>query len=269
MDHAYTRLTTGQLSIASGLVLVSAGASMALSLGIERGLLVAAVRMVAQLMAVGLILDWVFALDHPAAVALVLVAMTLIAGVSAGWRAGASYRGMIANGLIGVTLGSWGASAIALLVVVRVHPWYTPQFAIPLVGMILGNTMNGVSLGLDRLTSELVARRGQVESTLALGATRWEAALPIIRSSVRTGLIPTINTMAAAGIVTLPGMMTGQMLAGATPLDAVKYQMVIMFLMTFAIVAGSIVAAILAFRRLFTADHQLDLSRLVERKAGG
>lgn len=269
MDQAYTHLSAGQLSIAALLVLASAVASLVLSLGLERRLVVATLRMVAQLFVVGLILNWVFSLDHPAAVALVLLTMTVIAGVSASWRTGASYRGMLASGLAAVTFGSWTASAVALLVVVRVHPWYSPQYAIPLVGMILGNTMNGVSLGLDRLTSELVARRGQVESALALGATRWEAALPIIRSSVRTALIPTINTMAAAGIVTLPGMMTGQMLAGASPLDAVKYQMVIMFLMTFAIVAGSILAAALAFRRLFTADHQLDLALLVERENGG
>ncbi len=268
MDPTSGRLAASQLAIASLLVLASAGASFLLTLGIERRLIVATLRMVAQLLLVGFLLEWVFSLDHPAAVTLVLLTMTLIAGVSASRRTEVSYQGMLANGLFAVAAGSWAASAIALLIVVRVHPWYTPRYAIPLVGMILGNTMNGVSLGLDRLASELLARRGQVESALALGATRWEAALPIFRSSVRTGLIPTINTMAAAGIVTLPGMMTGQMLAGASPIDAVKYQMVIMFLMTFAIVAGSILAAFLAFRRLFTADHQLDLRLLIERKNG-
>lgn len=268
MDQAYLSLSPWQLALASVLVPASAAASLALSLGVGRPLVIAAVRMVAQLLAVGLILNWVFRLDHPAAVALVLLAMTLIAGVSASRRTGVSYRGMMTNGLVAVAVGSWTASALALLVVVRVHPWYTPQYAIPLVGMILGNTMNGVSLGLDRLTSELTARRVQVESALALGATRREAALPILRASVHAGLIPTINTMAAAGIVTLPGMMTGQMLAGAGPIDAVKYQMVIMFLMTFAIVAGLIAAAFLAFRRLFTADHQLDLALLDEPAAG-
>src|SRR3569623_2692060 len=119
---------------------------------------------------------------------------------------------------------------MALLGLLRVEPWYSPQYAIPLLGMILGNTLNGISLGLDRLGGELSGRRAPVEALLALGATRWEAARGPIRQAVRTGLIPTINAMMVVGIVSLPGMMTGQILAGADPVEAVKYQIVMMFL---------------------------------------
>jgi putative ABC transport system permease protein len=101
--------------------------------------------------------------------------------------------------------------------------------------MILGNALTGISLALDRLTEDLTVRRDQIESLLALGATRWEAAQQSIQEAVRTGMIPTINQMMVMGTVSLPGMMTGQIIAGANPTDAVRYQIVLIF----AIAAGT------------------------------
>ena len=149
-------------------------------------------------------------------------------------------------------------AVLALAAIVRVRPWYTPQYAIPLLGMILGNTLNGVSLGLDRLGSELAVRRDQVEAILALGATRWEAARPLLQQAVKTGLIPTINAMMVVGIVSLPGMMTGQILAGASPVEAVKYQIVIMFLIASATALGTVAVVLLSYRRLFNENHQFE-----------
>ena len=97
--------------------------------------------------------------------------------------------------------------------------------------MILGNTLNGISLGLDRLGEQLASKRDQVETLLALGATRWEAARAFIQQAVRTGMIPMINSMMIVGLVSLPGMMTGQLLGGTPPEQAVRYQIVIMFLL--------------------------------------
>ena len=121
---------------------------------------------------------------------------------------------------------------------IRIHPWYEPQYAIPILGMILGNTLTGVSLGIERMTEELTAGRGAVEMSLALGATRWEAAQGPARQAVRAGMIPTLNQMAVVGLVSLPGMMTGQVLAGQSPLQAVRYQIVIMFLIAAASALG-------------------------------
>jgi putative ABC transport system permease protein len=130
--------------------------------------------------------------------------------------------------------------------------------------MILGNTLNGVSLGLDRLGGELSGKRDQVEALLALGATRWEAARGPIRQAVRTGLIPTINAMMVVGIVSLPGMMTGQLLAGTSPVEAVKYQVVIMFLIASGTALGTVSVVLLSYRRLFNEDHQF-LDSLLDR----
>src|SRR4029077_4456516 len=101
---------------------------------------------------------------------------------------------------------------------------------IPLLGMILGNCMTGIALGLNTLTTSLMLRRASVEAQLMLGATRWDAAAPVTRNALRSALMPTINSMSATGLVSLPGMMTGQILSGVPPVEAVKYQILVMFL---------------------------------------
>src|SRR5206468_4102719 len=107
----------------------------------------------------------------------------------------------------------------ALLTELRPDPWYHPRYALPLLGMMLGNTMTGIGLGLDVLTNSVVRERAAVEACLALGSTQHQALLPIIRDSLRSGFMPIMNSMAAIGLVSLPGMMTGQILAGVEPVD--------------------------------------------------
>jgi len=258
-----------QLAVAASLIAVSGAISLLLQLGLERKLLLAAVRTVVQLLLIGLVLGWIFAAHQWYIVLPLMLAMTLIAGVAAVGRTGRRYRGMWLDSLISMWASSWLILAIALLAIVRVQvhvqPWYHPQYAIPLLGMILGNTLNGISLGMDRLGEELSAKRDQVETLLALGATRWEAARAPIQQAVRTGMIPIINSMMVVGLVSLPGMMTGQLLAGADPLQAVRYQIVIMFLIAAGTSLGTVAAVLLGYRRLFTPDHQFLPGRLVKR----
>jgi putative ABC transport system permease protein len=130
--------------------------------------------------------------------------------------------------------------------------------------MILGNTLNGLSLGLDRLGTELATRRDHVEALLALGATRWEAAREPIRAAVRTGMIPIINAMMVVGIVSLPGMMTGQLLAGVSPIQAVRYQIVILFLIASGTALGTVSVILLSYRRLFNEQHQFRYALLAK-----
>ena len=100
-------------------------------------------------------------------------------------------------------------TVFALMIALQADPWYDPRYAIPLLGMILGNCMTGVGLGLNTLTTSLVSHRASVEAQLMLGATRQVAAAPIMREALRSALMPTINSMSATGVVSLPGMMTG------------------------------------------------------------
>ena len=165
-------------------------------------------------------------------------------------------------GAASMFVSSFAITTFALVAVIRVHPWYTPQYAIPLLGMMLGNTMTGIALGLDRLTEAAWERRRIIEARLMLGHTWSEAIGEIRRSSARSAMIPTINSMAAAGLVSLPGMMTGQILAGNPPLEAVKYQILIMFIISAGTGFGALMAIWTASRRLFDERHRLRLDRL-------
>jgi len=160
MSDAYIDLQAWQVASAAALVLVNAAISFQLRLGLERTLAVAAVRTIAQLLLVGLVLHWVFALNHLAAIAAIMALMTIIAGVTAWQRTSHRYTGMMFHVVVSIWGSSWLILAFTMSVVFRqTDPWYDPQYAIPLLGMILGNTLNGISLGLDRLGKELVAFR--------------------------------------------------------------------------------------------------------------
>nr|WP_229191076.1 ABC transporter permease [Bradyrhizobium brasilense] len=163
----------------------------------------------------------------------------------------------------GCTLLAAGiVTMFALLTELRPDPWYHPRYALPLLGMILGNTMTGISLGLDVLTKGLVRERTAIESCLALGGTRYQAVLPVVRDGLRSGFMPIINSIAAVGLVSLPGMMTGQILAGVEPIEAVKYQLLIMFLIAGGTGLGTLAAVMGGARLLTDHRHRLRLDRI-------
>jgi putative ABC transport system permease protein len=258
-------LSYWQVGIAALLILVNAAISLALRLGLEWRLTVAGVRMVVQLALIGLVLKAIFSEGRWYVVVLFTLLMVGAASVAAVNRTHRRYPGIWLDSTVSIWAGSWLMTAVALFAVVQVEPWYNPQYAIPLLGMILGNMLNGVSLGLERLGEELVVQRPRVEALLALGATRWEAARLPVQQAVRTGMIPTLNAMVVMGIVSLPGMMTGQILAGTPPEEAVKYQIIIMFLIASGTALGIIAVVLLSYRRLFNARHQFLFGLLQER----
>jgi putative ABC transport system permease protein len=128
--------------------------------------------------------------------------------------------------------------------------------------MILGNCMTGIALGLDTLTSSAAARRAAIEARLMLGGTRFEALQPVMREALRRALLPIINSMSATGVVSLPGMMTGQILGGVAPAEAVKYQILIMFLIAGGTGLGAVAAVLCGVFRLTDARHRLRLDHL-------
>lgn len=256
MKPPYLELSYGQVALAALLIMINGAISAALSLGLGKQLVVAALRTVIQLLLVGFLLEWVFGQDRWYTVVAMMGAMTLVAGLAAVQRTKLRFPGIWLNSIVSVWVSSWLLTGFALFVVVPVHPWYTPQYAVPLLGMILGNALTGISLGLERISSDLNTNRPQIEAMLALGATRWEAALPSIRSAIQTAMIPTLNAMMIVGIVSLPGMMTGQLLSGVTPIQAVKYQIVIMFLISSASALGTVGVVLLSYLRLFSPRHQ-------------
>jgi len=252
------------LMVTALLVVVLAGISLVMQLQLARSILIAALRTTVQLLLLGMILKVLFDTVSFVWVALISLTMLMVAGREVMARQQRRFLGAWGFGLgtFSMFVSTFLITIIVLLAVINVDPWYHPQYAIPLIGMMLGNTMNGVTLGLDRLTTSAWEKRRAIEGRLLLGDD-WKVAIhDIRRESVRTGLIPIINTMAVAGIVSLPGMMTGQILAGAAPVDAVKYQILIMFMIAAGTGFGVIVAVMLGARRLFDDRERLRLDRL-------
>ena len=266
---SYITLNYWELGAASVFVIIDAGLSVIFKLNLHRSLLVAAIRMVVQLALVGLVLTTLFSLVSPLWTGIGALAMVLFAGHEAAQRQDRRLSGWWSYGLgTGcMMMASVLVTVFALLAALRPNPWYDPRYAIPLLGMILGNCMTGVGLGLNTLTTSLVSRRASVEAQLMLGATREVAAAPVMREALRNALMPTINSMAATGVVSLPGMMTGQILGGVPPAEAVKYQILVMFLIAGGTGLGAATAVLGGVYRLTDGRHRLRLDRLTAPKA--
>jgi putative ABC transport system permease protein len=234
-------LHAADLAIASILVLLNAGLSIWLGLRLHGQVLWAALRMIVQLLLVGLLLRIVFAAGSPLVTILVIVLMIGAAVREVVVRPARRLRGWASVRLSGMAVGitSIATVLLALLTAIRPSPWYDPHYAIPLMGIVLGSVLNSASLGLDVFFNGVSSARAAIEGRLALGATSRQALMPHIRNAIRSGLIPIVNQMSAAGIITLPGIMTGQLLAGMDPVEAVKYQILLMFLLA----GGSALAA--------------------------
>lgn len=258
-------LGPAQLALAAALVVVAGLVSVALRLGLERRLAVAALRTVVQLMLVGYVLQWVFRIERIEPLLVVLMAMVLAAGRAAVSRSSRAFPGAHPGAFVTLALTGTVTTFTVTGLVVGVEPWWRPQYVLPLLGMVLGNGLTGISLCLDTMLEELDERRDRVETELALGASRWEAVRGPLTEAVRRGMIPILNAMSVVGIVSLPGMMTGQILAGADPLAAVKYQIVVMFMLAAATSLGCIVIAWVVYRRLFNERHQLRAERIRKR----
>ncbi len=261
-------LGTIELSFAAFLVLLLALITLRLQLGLGQKIIFSALRMIIQLLLIGLVLRFLFAYVNIWLIIGMACIMLCIAGREVRARQKRKMKGFFGYG-VGVGsmfISSFSVTALALVIVIQVEPWYTPQYAIPLLGMLLGNTMTGISLAADRLTSEVYEKRVIIEQRLCLGET-WKIASSDIRSDcMRTGMVPIINSMAAAGVVSLPGMMTGQILGGTPPVEAVKYQILIMLLIAAGTGFGVICAIWLMCRHLFDNRHRLCLERLHDQE---
>ena len=257
-------LSTVDLVIAATLVLLLALLSLRLQSNISQQLIIASIRTAVQLTLIGLVLKVLFANVSLGWVMLLSMVMLLVAGREVMARQERRFTGWwgYAVGTFSMFLSSFAVTVFALVVILGEDPWYTPQYAIPLLGMLLGNTMNGIAIAMDRLTHTAWEQRGIIEARLMLGE-RWDEAISEYkRQAIRSGMIPIINAMAAAGIVSLPGMMTGQILAGAPPVEAVKYQILIMFLIAAGTGLGTLAAVSIGARHLFDERQRLCLDRL-------
>jgi putative ABC transport system permease protein len=256
-------LESWELALAGVLVVALAACTLSAKLGVTRSLLIAAVRMVVQLSLIGLVLKKLFEADNPWAVGVIALVMLLVAGREVSARQKYRLRGMWGYGIGtgAMFVSSFAVSIFGLAAIVRADPWWDPRYAIPVLGMLLGNTMTGVALSIDRLTASVWQSRETVEARLMLGETGSEAVSDLARDALRSGLIPVINSMAVAGVVSLPGMMTGQILAGNPPGEAVRYQILIWLLIAAGCGFGMLIAVRMTAGRLFDERDRLRLDR--------
>ena len=257
-------LTPLDISIAASLIILDAALSIWLRIRLHRQIAIAAARMVVQLVAIGYVLRFIFALNNPAATLLLVLVMVLVAAREVAARPERRFKGHsnFAIGFVSVGFATFVTAILALTTAIRPQPWFDPHYAIPLAGIILGNVLNSASLSLDSFLGSVRRERQAIESRLSLGESYREAIAPLVREANRRGLLPIINQMSAAGIVTLPGIMTGQILAGLDPLEAVKYQILLMFLLSGGSGLSALATSYLAAWRLTDERQRLRLDRL-------
>lgn len=251
------RLDTLDLALALGMMAIAIGLSAWERLGLEWSLVVATGRTIIQLLVIGYILAFIFALDNPWAVSAVLGVMLTIAAIVA--------RNRISKKIPHVLPLVWGAilvsTALTLsytnLLVIQPAKWYQPQYLIPLTGIVLGNAMNGAAIAGERLVSTINASQLEIETHLSLGATPQQAVAQYRKDAIKAGLIPTLNQMMVVGIVTLPGTISGQLLSGVDPLDAASYQILIMFMLAFANLVTTLLVTQGLYHRFFNQAAQL------------
>ncbi|MCJ2166042.1 MULTISPECIES: iron export ABC transporter permease subunit FetB [unclassified Pseudodesulfovibrio] len=246
-----------QLVLCLGFVLLAGITSMINKLGLGRDLLVGTVRTFAQLFLMGYVLKFVFELKLIWLVLLMFLFMVAAAVHTIRGRVKERSVPFVIPTFLSMIITYTLVSMMVTGVIVGAKPWWTPQYFIPLAGMIVGNSMTAISICLERLFSDLKSRRGEVEMKLALGADFREASQDILGNAVRAGMIPSINSLMAVGLVSLPGMMTGQILSGTDPLIAIRYQIVVMLMLVASTSLGALIVTNLVRKRCFSKGQQL------------
>lgn len=220
-------------------------------------LIVASLRMTAQLVLAGLLLTYIFENPHPLFTVLYLCGMTGFAIHRVlSKNKGLNHRFKLA---ISLSLACSGILIVVFFVCAIVgESIFNPQYTIPLSGMIMGNAMTGVNLGLKAFTENLQAQRNRVDTLLNLGAAPKKILLPFVNGALETALLPTMNSMVGMGIVSLPGMMTGQILSGTLPTTAILYQIAIMIAICTVVCISVFSSLYFGYRTLYNRKNQFE-----------
>ena len=246
-------LSLGQVAASLVLVAIAIAISIWERVDLERDIVVAVARSFVQLSAIGLVINFIFDQDQLVFVVALLAAMVFFGALTARHRA-RSVPGAFGPLLIALALA--GTTTLVLVVALGVFE-PEPRFLVPVGGMVIGNAMTAAAVSLNRLGDEMRSRASRIEATLALGATSTQAALPIVRRSLRSGMIPLVDSTKTTGLIFFPGTMVGMLLAGADPIDAVRLQLVLLWVLLGSVAVAAVVATSLAYRRFFTPAHQL------------
>lgn len=247
------RIELWQVGAALALVALAAAISRLRRADLERDIVVATLRSIVQLTLVGYAIKLVFEADEIWLVLAMLSAMALFGALTARRRA-AGVPAAFAPLLIALALA--GAATLGIVVALGIFE-PTPRYLVPVGGMVIGNAMTASAVSLNRLGDEMAAGRARIEATLALGATAREAAAPIVRRALRSGMITIVDSTKTTGLIFFPGTMVGMLLAGAEPTDAVRLQLILLYVILGSVSISALTATTLAHRSFFTPAHQL------------
>lgn len=251
-------LNIWQLVPAYVFVLIVLLISRTRKLGREQEILVASIRMTAQLILTGFVLEMIFGNPHP----VVTIAIIVLMECFAVYTIFDKFKGQLSKSLksiiaLAMAFGTISCLIYFLLIVVQISPWYDPRYFIPVAGMIVGNSMTGISLAVKSLLEGMTTQKQLVEEAMILGATPHLATKSILDSTFDAAIMPTINSMLGMGIVFLPGMMTGQILSGTAPTTAIMYQIAIMLGILGAVALTVMIMLRLGYRTFFNNEDQL------------
>ncbi len=254
MNYSYIQISNTQLILTVILVLITGLISTFLKLGMLKSLLWGTVRAFLQLTLIGYALTFIFAINKLYIILPILLLQCFIAAREASKRINKVPESPMGISFLALAASSFIVGLIVVMLIISPQPLYSARVMIPIFGMILGNSMNGIALSLDRMLAEINSHIDQVEQLLCLGASPWEAVKTHAQTALKAGMVPSINALMVVGLVSLPGMMTGQILAGMNPQSAVRYQFVVMVMMTAAVAIGCLLIVGLSYKKVFTAE---------------
>ena len=246
-------ITPLDVAAALGLVAVAVAVSLWQRMRLEGDIAIAVVRSFLQLTAVGFVIQLVFRERSLALVVALIAVMAVFGAFTARGRAPSVPHAVLPL-LLALALA--GTATLVLVVALGIFP-PAPRYLVPVGGMVVGNSMTAAAVALNRLGDEVAASWRQVEATLALGATATQAVRPIVRRSLRAGVIPLIDSTKTTGVIFFPGTLVGMLVAGAAPLAAVRLQLILLYVLLGSVAIASVTAVVLAQRNFFTPAHQL------------
>ncbi|MDD3730947.1 MAG: iron export ABC transporter permease subunit FetB [candidate division Zixibacteria bacterium] len=247
-----------EVFLSLALVALAIGLTVWWKIPVQKDMSLGSVRAFVQLVAVGYVLKYIFALESILLVFLAMMVMITVGAYTASERV-KKIKGTFVVAFLAIFIGS--AVTIAVLLLLKVIS-FEARYVIPLAGMIISNSMNATTLTINRISADIIGNRLAVETALALGKSWRVATRTFQREAAIAGMISTLNFMKTVGIVALPGAMTGMILAGAEPVKAVLFQIIVAYMLLSVVTISTIVALELTVRRFFTPFHQLRLDIL-------
>ncbi len=259
MNSSIIDISWFNVALTSLLVLAAGICSIYLNLKLEKDMLVGTIRTFLQLFLLGYVLKIVFALNNPFVVFLLFAFMIVFAARIISGRVKERRIPYFLPVLASMFLSYMIINIFVMSAIIQATPWYNPVYFIPIGGMIIGNSMNAISISMNNWFEGLSKERDRIELYLSLGATPIESSRENFKDSIKAGMIPSINALMSVGVVSIPGMMTGQILAGISPLIAIKYQIIIMLLIVGATAISTILALHIVRRLSFASNQQLKI----------